>query len=123
MGGAALARLRQGPRPVGRAQRRRRPHPARPCRSAAYGLLLRGHGSSVTASGAGGRRVVVTGGAGFLGSHLCEALVARGDRVVAVDDLSTGEAANVAALVGSPDFELVTADVSRGIPVEGPVDA
>jgi dTDP-glucose 4,6-dehydratase len=77
----------------------------------------------VTADAGGGRRVVVTGGAGFLGSHLCEALVARGDRVVAVDDLSTGEPANVAALVGGPDFELVVADVSVGIPVEGPVDA
>ncbi|MGH9017894.1 MAG: NAD-dependent epimerase/dehydratase family protein, partial [Acidimicrobiales bacterium] len=44
---------------------------------------------------AGGRRVVVTGGAGFLGSHLCEALVARGDQVVGVDDLSTGVVSNV----------------------------
>jgi dTDP-glucose 4,6-dehydratase len=42
---------------------------------------------------------------------------------VAVDDLSSGEATNVAALAGGPDFELVVADVSRGIPVEGPVDA
>jgi len=70
----------------------------------------------------GGRRVVVTGGAGFLGSHLCEALVARGDRVVAVDDLSTGVADNVASLVGHAAFELVVADVSEGVPVEGPVD-
>ena len=49
-------------------------------------------------TGAPGRRVVVTGGAGFVGSHLCEALVARGDRVVAVDDLSTGNVENVEAL-------------------------
>jgi dTDP-glucose 4,6-dehydratase len=70
-----------------------------------------------------GRRVVVTGGAGFLGSHLCEALVGRGDRVVAVDDLSTGAADNVASLAGDPAFELVVADVSEGVPVEGPVDA
>ena len=67
--------------------------------------------------------MVVTGGAGFLGSHLCEALVARGDRVVAVDDLSTGVTDNVASLVGNPGFELVTADVSEGIAVDGPVDA
>jgi len=71
----------------------------------------------------GGRRVVVTGGAGFLGSHLCEALVARGDRVVAVDDLSTGVADNVASLRAHASFELVVADVSQGVPVEGPVDA
>jgi dTDP-glucose 4,6-dehydratase len=70
-----------------------------------------------------GRRVVVTGGAGFLGSHLCEALVGRGDRVVAVDDLSTGVADNVASLAADPAFELVVADVSEGVPVEGPVDA
>ncbi len=69
------------------------------------------------------RRVVVTGGAGFLGSHLCEALVARGDRVVAVDDLSTGVEANVASLVDNPAFDLVVADVSDTLPVEGPVDA
>ncbi len=74
-------------------------------------------------SPATGRRVVVTGGAGFLGSHLCEALVARGDRVVAVDDLSTGVADNVGALVANPAFELVVADVSETVPVEGPVDA
>ncbi len=67
--------------------------------------------------------MVVTGGAGFLGSHLCEALVARGDRVVAVDDLSTGVADNVESLVANPAFELVVADVSEGVPVEGPVDA
>ena len=70
-----------------------------------------------------GQRVVVTGGAGFLGSHLCEALVARGDHVVAVDDLSTGVEANVSSLVDNPAFELVVADVSRALPVEGPVDA
>ena len=67
--------------------------------------------------------MVVTGGAGFLGSHLCEALVGRGDRVVAVDDLSTGAADNVASLAADPAFELVVADVSEGVPVEGPVDA
>ena len=71
----------------------------------------------------GGRRVVVTGGAGFLGSHLCEALVARGDRVVCVDDLSTGLALNVAGLESHPGFELVVADVSVAVAVDGPVDA
>jgi len=69
------------------------------------------------------RRVVVTGGAGFLGSHLCDALVARGDRVVCVDDLSTGRAENVSGLEGRPGFELVLADVSVSFDVDGPVDA
>jgi dTDP-glucose 4,6-dehydratase len=68
-------------------------------------------------------RVVVTGGAGFLGSHLCEALVARGDEVVAVDDLSTGTEDNLAGLLGRPGFELVVADVSGDLPIGGPVGA
>jgi len=69
------------------------------------------------------RRVVVTGGAGFLGSHVCEALVTRGDRVVAVDDLSSGVLENMDGLQQAPEFEFVHADVSREIPVTGPVDA
>ena len=73
--------------------------------------------------GDGGRRVVVTGGAGFLGSHLCEALVARGDRVVCRGRPVEREVDNVAALADNPAFELVVADVSEGIPVDGPVDA
>ena len=68
-------------------------------------------------------RAVVTGGAGFVGSHLCEALVARGDTVVCVDDLSTGRAANVAALAGNKRFRLVEHDVSTPFEVDGRVDA
>ena len=68
-------------------------------------------------------RVVVAGGAGFLGSHLCERLVARGDEVVCLDDLSTGSERNVAHLLGTAAFSLVVADVSRAAPVEGHVDA
>ena len=66
--------------------------------------------------------MVVTGGAGFLGSHLCGALLGRGHQVVAVDDLSTGVLANVADLRAHDAFELVVADVSAGLPVDGPVD-
>ncbi len=69
------------------------------------------------------KRVAVLGGAGFLGSHLCDRLVARGDTVVCVDDFSTGRRSNVAHLGGHPGFTLVEADVSRAIPVEGPLDA
>jgi dTDP-glucose 4,6-dehydratase len=68
-------------------------------------------------------RVVVTGGAGFLGSHLCDALVGRGDQVVCVDDLSTGSTDNVSGLEGHPSFELVVSDVSVAVEVDGPVDA
>ena len=68
-------------------------------------------------------RTVVTGGAGFLGSHLCDALIARGDRVVCLDNLSTGRLENITHLVGRSEFELAESDVSMGIEVEGPVDA
>lgn len=66
-------------------------------------------------------RVVVLGGSGFLGSHLCDQLLARGDAVVCVDNFSTGRQANVAHLADHPRFELVEADISVGIPVDGAV--
>jgi dTDP-glucose 4,6-dehydratase len=68
------------------------------------------------------RRVVVTGGAGFLGSHVCDVLVARGDDVVCVDNLCTGREANVAHLLGRAGFTFLRADVNRGLDVDGPVD-
>ena len=52
-------------------------------------------------------RVVVTGGSGFLGSHLCEALLARGDQVVCVDDLSTGNLENIRHLRSDDGFEFI----------------
>ena len=64
---------------------------------------------------------MVLGGSGFLGSHLCDQLLARGDEVVCVDNFSTGRKANVAHLADHPGFELVEADISVGIPVEGAV--
>ena len=68
-------------------------------------------------------RAVVTGGAGLIGSHLCERLVEGGTEVVCVDDLSTGRVGNLAALDGHPRFSLVVADVVDRLPVEGPIDA
>ncbi|MEO1062316.1 MAG: UDP-glucuronic acid decarboxylase family protein [Actinomycetota bacterium] len=68
-------------------------------------------------------RVVVTGGAGFLGSHLCEHLLRRGDEVVAVDNLVTGNEANIAHLFGERSFSFVVADVSQYLWVPGHVDA
>ena len=67
-------------------------------------------------------RAVVTGGAGFLGSHLCEALLARGTQVLCLDNLVTGVAGNVAHLVGRPGFTMVHADVSEPLPVTGEAD-
>ncbi len=66
---------------------------------------------------------MVAGGAGFLGSHLCDRLIERGDEVVCLDDLSTGSRDNVAHLLDEPAFTLAVADVSAEVPVEGPVDA
>ncbi len=68
-------------------------------------------------------RVVVTGGAGFLGSHLCEALVKRGDAVVCVDDLSSGRLSNLEPLEREASFELIIGDVSAKLEVKGHVDA
>ena len=68
-------------------------------------------------------RVVVTGGAGFLGSHLCRELLARGDAVVAVDNLVTGNLDNLTGLSGHPEFTFVHSDVSNFLHVPGPVDA
>jgi dTDP-glucose 4,6-dehydratase len=70
-------------------------------------------------------RVVVAGGAGFLGSHLCDHLIARGDIVVCLDDLSTGSRDNVAHLSGDDRFSLIVTDVSEKVelPDESKVDA
>ena len=67
--------------------------------------------------------VVVTGGAGFLGSHLAETLLARGARVTAVDNLLTGDLANLAHLQDDPRFSFVLHDVTEHLDVAGEVDA
>lgn len=69
------------------------------------------------------RRVVVTGGAGFVGSHLCRALLAGGDQVVAVDNLVTGRRENLDDMAGDPGFAFLHQDVSDYVHVPGPVDA
>ena len=58
------------------------------------------------------KRVLVTGGAGFLGSHLCERLLNEGDEVLCVDNFFTGRRTNVAHLIGNPRFELLRHDVT-----------
>jgi dTDP-glucose 4,6-dehydratase len=68
-------------------------------------------------------RAVVTGGAGFLGGHVCRALRAAGHEVVAVDNLSTGQRHQVADLLDDPGFTLLERDVVLGLDVDGPVDA
>ena len=82
------------------------------------GFELPGH-----RAGSAWRAIVVTGGAGFLGSHLCRALLDRGDQVVAVDNLVTGSVANIEELFGHRGFTFVEHDVSQYVWVPGHVDA
>jgi nucleoside-diphosphate-sugar epimerase len=68
---------------------------------------------------------VVSGGAGFIGSHLCELLVGRGWKVIAIDNFLTGRRSNIAALERSDSFEIVEADVSKPLPeqvLDSPAD-
>ena len=68
-------------------------------------------------------RVLITGGAGFLGSHLAERFLAEGHKVIVMDNLLTGDAANIAHLFGRGDFRFVKHDVTNYIYVDGLLDA
>ena len=67
-------------------------------------------------------RAVVTGGAGFLGSHVCEQLLRRGTAVLCLDNFLTGTPANISHLLGEPRFRLIKCDVTDFVHVPGPVD-
>jgi dTDP-glucose 4,6-dehydratase len=69
-----------------------------------------------------GERVVVTGGAGFLGSHLCERLLAQGAAVICMDNFLTGSPDNVAHLMGRRDFRLIECDLTGFVHIPGRVD-
>jgi dTDP-glucose 4,6-dehydratase len=68
------------------------------------------------------KTAVVTGGSGFLGSHLCDRLLAEGFRVIAIDNTITGSPDNIAHIASNPYFEFIRHDVSEFIFVPGPVD-
>jgi dTDP-glucose 4,6-dehydratase len=68
-------------------------------------------------------RVLITGGAGFLGSHLCDRFLAEGHQVVVMDNLITGSTANIEHLAGNKDFRFVKQDVTEYLYVEGKLDA
>src|SRR5258705_10805515 len=67
-------------------------------------------------------RTVVTGGAGFLGSHLCELFLAEGHEVVAVDNFLTGRRENIAGFASNPRFRLLEHNISTPVTIDGPVD-
>jgi dTDP-glucose 4,6-dehydratase len=69
------------------------------------------------------KRILITGGAGFLGSHLCEHFLARGLSVIAVDNLLTGRMANVEHLIENPRFSFIKLDVTNFLHVPGKLDA
>jgi dTDP-glucose 4,6-dehydratase len=68
-------------------------------------------------------RVLITGGAGFLGSHLCDRFLAEGHTVIAMDNLITGNTANIEHLAGRDNFLFIKQDVTNYIYIEGPLDA
>ena len=67
-------------------------------------------------------RTIVTGGAGFLGSHLCELFLAEGHDVLAIDNFLTGRRENIAHLASNPRFKLLEHNISTPVTVDGPVD-
>lgn len=67
-------------------------------------------------------RAIVTGGSGFLGSHLCDRLAAQGFDILCVDNLSTGSRDNIAHLIGTPGFTFLEQDIEDPIAPAGPVD-
>lgn len=68
------------------------------------------------------KRVLVAGGAGFVGSHLCDALLARGDRVVCVDSYITGSVNNVQPLMNHPNFRMIEKDICQFSDLDEPLD-
>ena len=68
-------------------------------------------------------RVLITGAAGFLGSHLCERFLAEGHSVVGMDNFITGNPENIAHLVGREGFQFIRHDVTNYIFLPGPLDA
>ncbi len=68
-------------------------------------------------------KILITGAAGFLGSHLCDLLIAGGNQVIGMDNFLTGDPQNIAHLAGNPNFSFIRHDVSNFIFVAGKIDA
>src|SRR5215510_4207615 len=81
-----------------------------------------GSGLPTTRSGEAVSRLLITGGAGFIGSHLCESFLSRGDEVICADNFSTGNRENVASFMTHANFTFIQQDVTRFISVNGKLD-
>ncbi len=68
------------------------------------------------------KTVLITGGAGFIGSHLCDLLIGKGYRVICMDNLITGKPGNIRHLLGTKDFKFIKHDVTKYINIKGKVD-
>ncbi len=68
------------------------------------------------------KRVLVAGGAGFIGSHLCDHLLATGNEVICIDNLQTGRRENIRGHVSSPGFRFIEGDICDPLDIEGPID-
>lgn len=68
------------------------------------------------------RRCIVTGGAGFIGSHLCDSLLQRGDQVICIDNLYTGSIRNIRPLLNHPSFQFIEHDIRNPLRIEGTID-
>ncbi|EEW26445.1 UDP-glucuronic acid decarboxylase family protein [Rhodobacter ferrooxidans] len=68
------------------------------------------------------KTILVAGGAGFVGSHLCDALIGAGNHVICVDNLETGRESNVAHLFANPRFSFIRWDIIDPLPIDGPLD-
>src|SRR2546421_612823 len=66
--------------------------------------------------------ILVTGGAGFIGSHLCDRLIQQGHRVICLDNLYTGSMSNIRPLMNHPRFEFIEQDVTKPIDIRAPID-
>jgi UDP-glucuronate decarboxylase len=83
--------------------------------------MVRAHQNAGTHANRRGMSIVVTGGAGFIGSHMCDRLVQEGHRVICVDNLYTGQFANIRPLINHRNFRFIEHDVREPLTIAGPV--
>src|SRR6266496_4217131 len=116
MAGVPQSRFRQDQAALEAAADRRRAQPVRSAEARPAGIHLRQYRSSAR------MRILVTGAGGFLGSHLCDRLLAAGHTVVGMDNFLTGTPVNLTHLDSHARFKLLRHDVSMFIDVQGPLD-